>query len=58
MSRVSMENMKDRYREWVLFKRVLVYLKPYIQWVALAIFLLLGVSLFQSGGSLSDQSRY
>jgi ATP-binding cassette, subfamily B, multidrug efflux pump len=50
MSRVSMENMKDRYREWVLFKRVLVYLKPYAQWVALAIFLLLGVSLLNLAG--------
>ncbi len=44
------ENMKDRYREWVLFKRVLVYLKPYSQWVALAIFLLLGVSLLNLAG--------
>ena len=42
--------MKDRYRDWVLFKRVLVYLKPYAQWVALAIFLLLGVSLFNLAG--------
>ncbi|MDA8560575.1 ABC transporter ATP-binding protein/permease [Nitrospinae bacterium] len=50
MSRVSMENMKDRYREWVLFKRVLVYLKPYVQWVVLAIVLLLGVSLFNLAG--------
>jgi ATP-binding cassette, subfamily B, multidrug efflux pump len=50
MSRVSMENMKDRYREWVLFKRVLVHLKPYIQWVALAIVLLLGVSLLNLAG--------
>jgi ATP-binding cassette, subfamily B, multidrug efflux pump len=50
MSRVSMENMKDRYREWVLFKRVLVYLKPYCQWVALAIVLLLGVSLLNLAG--------
>jgi ATP-binding cassette, subfamily B, multidrug efflux pump len=45
-----MENMKDRYREWVLFKRVLVYLKPYSQSVALAIILLLGVSLFNLAG--------
>jgi ATP-binding cassette, subfamily B, multidrug efflux pump len=45
-----MENMKDRYREWVLFKRVLIYLKPYLQWVTLAIFLLLGVSLFNLAG--------
>jgi ATP-binding cassette subfamily B multidrug efflux pump len=50
MNRVSMENMKDRYREWILFKRVLVYLKPYSQWVAFAIFLLLGVSLFNLAG--------
>jgi ATP-binding cassette, subfamily B, multidrug efflux pump len=47
---IYMENMKDRYREWVLFKRVLVYLKPYGQWVALAIFLLLGVSLLNLAG--------
>ena len=45
-----MENMKDRYREWVLFKRVVVYLKPYFKWVALAIFLLLGVSLLNLAG--------
>ena len=45
-----MENMKDRYREWVLFKRVVVYLKPYLKWVALAIFLLLGVSLLNLAG--------
>ena len=50
MKRISMENMKDRYHEWVLFKRVLVYLKPYTHWVALAIFLLFGVSLFNLAG--------
>ena len=50
MSKVYMENLKDRYRDWVLFKRVLVYLKPYGQWVALAIFLLLGVSLLNLVG--------
>ena len=50
MNRDSMEDMKNRYREWVLFKRVLVHLKPYSQWVALAIFLLLGVSLFNLAG--------
>ncbi len=50
MSGTYMENMKDRYRERVLFKRVLVYLKPYSQWVALAIFLLLGVSLLNLAG--------
>ncbi|MZG30323.1 MAG: ABC transporter ATP-binding protein [Nitrospinae bacterium] len=45
-----MENMKDRYREWALFKRVLVYLKPYSQWVVLAIFFLMGVSLLNLAG--------
>ena len=42
--------MKDRYREWALFKRVLVYLKPYSQWVVLAIFFLMGVSLLNLAG--------
>ncbi|MBC8287985.1 MAG: ABC transporter ATP-binding protein [Nitrospinae bacterium] len=45
-----MENMSDRYREWVLFKRVLAYLRPYGQWVVLAILLLLGVSLLNLAG--------
>ena len=45
-----MENLKNRYLDWVLFKRVLVYLKPYSHWVALAIFLLLGVSLLNLAG--------
>ena len=48
MSKAYIEN--DRYRDWVLFKRVLTYLKPYSQWVALAIFLLLGVSLLNLAG--------
>jgi ATP-binding cassette, subfamily B, multidrug efflux pump len=43
-----MEN--GQYRDWALFKRVLVYLKPYSQWVALAILLLLGVSLLNLVG--------
>ncbi|MBT5868133.1 MAG: ABC transporter ATP-binding protein [Nitrospinaceae bacterium] len=50
MTRINMENLKDRYRDWVLFKRVLTYLKPYSQWVALAILLLLGVSLLNLVG--------
>ena len=50
MTRINMENLKDRYRDWVLFKRVLTYLKPYGQWVALAILLLLGVSLLNLVG--------
>jgi ATP-binding cassette, subfamily B, multidrug efflux pump len=48
MDRVNMEN--GQYRDWALFKRVLVYLKPYSQWVALAILLLLGVSLLNLVG--------
>ena len=48
MSKAYIEN--DRYRDWVLFKRVLTYLKPYSQWVALAIVLLLGVSLLNLAG--------
>ncbi len=50
MDRPYMEDLKDRYLDWTLFKRVLVYLKPYSQWVALAIFLLLGVSLLNLAG--------
>ena len=39
------EDLKDRYKDWVLFKRVLVHLRPYAIWVAIAIVLLLAVSL-------------
>jgi ATP-binding cassette subfamily B protein len=45
-----MENLRDRYRDWGLFKRVLGYLKPYVWLVVLAIFLLLGVSLLNLAG--------
>ncbi len=45
-----MESLKDRYHDWVLFKRVLIHLKPYSQWVGLVIFLLLGVSLLNLSG--------
>ena len=34
------EDLKDRYKDWVLFKRVLAHLRPYTIWVAIAIFLL------------------
>ncbi len=50
MNRVYMENLRDRYRDWGLFKRVLGYLKPYVWLVVLAIFLLLGVSLLNLAG--------
>jgi len=39
-----------RYRDWVLFKRVLVHLKPYSSLVALAILLLLAVSVLNLAG--------
>ena len=39
-----------RYRDWVLFKRVLVHLKPYTRLVALAILLLLAVSVLNLAG--------
>ena len=39
-----------RYKDWVLFKRVLVHLKPYSSLVALAIILLLAVSVLNLAG--------
>ena len=39
-----------RYKDWVLFKRVLVHLKPYSSLVALAILLLLAVSVLNLTG--------
>mgnify|MGYP000146658454 FL=1 len=39
-----------RYKDWVLFKRVLVHLKPYSSLVALAILLLLAVSVLNLAG--------
>ena len=39
-----------RYKDWVLFKRVLVHLKPYSSLVALAILLLLVVSILNLAG--------
>lgn len=50
MNRSYMENLRDRYRDWSLFKRVLGYLRPYFWLVGLAIFLLLGVSVFNLTG--------
>ena len=45
------EDLKDRYKDWVLFKRVLVHLRPYAIWVTIAIFLLLAVSLLNLTGA-------
>ena len=39
-----------RYKDWVLFKRVLVHLKPYSSLVALSILLLLAVSVLNLTG--------
>ena len=39
-----------RYKDWILFKRVLVHLKPYSSLVALAILLLLAVSVLNLAG--------
>ena len=39
-----------RYKDWVLFKRVLVHLKPYSSLVSLAILLLLAVSVLNLAG--------
>ena len=45
-----LENEDRRYKDWVLFKRVLVHLKPYSSFVALAILLLLVVSILNLAG--------
>jgi ATP-binding cassette, subfamily B, multidrug efflux pump len=39
-----------RYKDWVLFKRVLIHLKPYSNLVVLAILLLLAVSVLNLAG--------
>ena len=44
------EDLKDRYKDCVLFKRVLVHLRPYAIWVTIAIFLLLVVSILNLTG--------
>ncbi|MEK9629102.1 MAG: ABC transporter ATP-binding protein [Nitrospinota bacterium] len=44
------EDLRDRYKDWILFKRVLVHLKPYSRLVGLAIFLLFAVSLLNLTG--------
>ncbi|MBC8285565.1 MAG: ABC transporter ATP-binding protein [Nitrospinae bacterium] len=44
------EDLKDHYGGWILFKRVLIYLKPYSSLVVLAIGLLLAVSILNLAG--------
>ena len=44
------EDLRDRYKDLVLFKRVLVHLKPYSRLVSLAVLLLLAVSILNLTG--------
>lgn len=50
MSELHRESLRDRDRDWTLFKRVLVYLKPYRALVLLAIFFLFCVSILSLTG--------
>ena len=50
MSELHQESLRDRDRDWVLFKRVLVYLKPYRALVLLAVFFLFWVSILSLFG--------
>ena len=44
------EDLRDRYKDLILFKRVLIHLKPYSRLVSLAVFLLLAVSILNLTG--------
>ena len=44
------EDLRDRYKDLILFKRVLVHLKPYSRLVSLAVLLLLAVSILNLTG--------
>jgi len=44
------DDLKNQYKDWELFKRILVHLKPYSALVSLAILLLLAVSLLNLAG--------
>ena len=50
MSELHQESLRDRDRDWVLFKRVLIYLKPYRVLVLLVIFFLFCVSILSLSG--------
>ena len=50
MSELHHESLRDTYRDWVLFKRVIVYLKPYRVLVLLAVFFLFFVSILSLSG--------
>ena len=44
------EDLRDRYKDFILFKRVLIHLKPYSSLVILAVLLLLAVSVLNLTG--------
>ena len=50
MSKLHEESLQDSYLDWTLFKRVVVYLKPYRALVLLAIFFLFCVSILSLAG--------
>ena len=50
MSELHQESLRDGSRDWVLFKRIVVYLKPYRALVLLAIFFLFCVSILSLSG--------
>ena len=50
MSELHQESLRDRYHDWVLFKRLVVYLKPYCALVLLAVFFLFCVSILSLAG--------
>jgi len=50
MSQLHQESLRDNYHDWVLFKRVVDYLKPYRALVLLAVFFLFCVSILSLAG--------
>lgn len=50
MNELYGEDLRDRYSDWPMFKRIVIYLLPYRLWVIVAIALLFCVSLFNLAG--------
>ena len=50
MSDLHQESLRDGYLDWVLFKRIVVYLRPYQTLVLLAVFFLFCVSILSLSG--------
>ena len=46
----QIENLIDRYKGWTLFKRILLFVKPYSTLIFFAVFLLLVVSILNLAG--------